>query len=122
MRWTLALLLGAVVLGVLAAPATPSRTGVLKSYCSPSGDYCYAVAERRGRIKVEIRTFSFRDYLVCITGPRGTDCLPARTGSGNLHKDRIDVKRRFPQGDGRYKARWKAMGAFLGPPLRFHIG
>jgi len=114
-------LLGAAALVAVASPAAPARAGIIKSHCSPTGDYCTAVAKRKGRIKLEIGTFAFRDYLVCVTGPRGTDCLQARTGGGNFHTDRLDVKRRFPRGPGRYKARWKVAGSFLGPALRFRI-
>ena len=105
------------------AGATSASAGVLDSYCSPSGDYCTAVAKRDGRIKLEVRTFSFQEYLVCVTGPAGTDCLQARADSDGrgLYSDRIDAERRFPQGTGRYTARWKVSGSFLGPKLHFRI-
>ena len=109
-------------LGALGG-GTRASAAVLHSYCSPSGDYCTAVAKRSGRIKLELRTFAFRDYLLCVTGPRGTDCLQAQAEPerGNSYSDRIDAKRRFPQGAGRYKARWKVSGSFLGPALHFRI-
>lgn len=103
--------------------AAPASAGVVDSYCSPSGDYCTGIAKRDGRIKLEVRTFAFQDYLLCVTGPRGTDCLQARaeTGRDDIYSDRIDAKRRFPQGPGSYKARWKTSGSFLGPSLHFRI-
>lgn len=114
--------MAAAVIVALTGSAPPARAGIIKSHCSQSGDYCTVVAKRDGRIKLEVATFSFRDYLLCVTGPRGTDCLRARTSSGHeIHIDRIDVKRKFPQGPGRYKARWKVAGSFLGPALRFRI-
>ncbi len=113
-----------VILALGAAGAgAPASAGVVDSYCSPSGDYCTAVAKRDGRIKLELRTFAFRDYLLCVTGPRGTDCLQARgeQGRDDIYSDRIDAKRRFPQGPGAYKARWKTSGSFLGPSLHFRV-
>lgn len=107
---------------IRAAPPTASA-GLIDGYCSPTGDYCTAVKKRNGKVKLEIATFSFRDYLLCATGPAGTDCLQARTDpdKGGLFTDRVDAERRFPQGPGQYKARWKVGGSFLGPALKFRI-
>lgn len=112
---------GMIGLGVALAMAATASAGTIDSYCSPSGDYCTAVAKRDGKVKLEVATFSFREYLVCVTGPAGTDCLQARTNptAQGGYSDRIDAKRRFDQGPGRYKVRWKVQGSFLGPELKF---
>lgn len=113
------LLLTPVVVYAMTLSGGTARGEALKEYCSPSGDYCTAITKRDGRIKLKIRTFSFSTYLVCVTGPRGTDCLQATAERErcDVRKDRIDLKRRFPQGPGKYRVRWKVAGAFLGPAL-----
>jgi hypothetical protein len=66
----------AAALVVLAATATTnaSATPAIASYCSPSGDVCYGIFNRRGKVFLQITTAAkyFNRYTLCVTLlPRG---------------------------------------------------
>lgn len=108
----------------LALTSTPSAgAAVVASYCSPSGDYCTAVTKTHGRVKLEIQTFSFDSYRLCVKGAGDKKCIPARLDGGEdgLMGDRIDAARRFFGAPGQYKASWRFEGTQLGPSLSYRI-
>lgn len=112
----------ATALVLCSAPA--SQAGPIESYCSPqTGDFCIVVAKRDGRIKLELATFSFRGYTLCVRGPADKTCIDRqlRDDGQGLFTDRVDFERKFgSQGPGRYKAVWKVEGGRIGPALAFH--
>jgi hypothetical protein len=117
------LLLTAVVLAVVAEPASARST-----YCSPSGDLCYAAQGPGATVKLRITLAAgyFRTYRLCVTSPGAKrDCRRfrmRRTASGQ-YDSKISWARRFPnRGPGRYRARWYAFGNALGPPVQFAEG
>jgi hypothetical protein len=64
----------AAALVIAAAPAAASPTGSIASYCSPSGDVCYGIFNRRGKVFLQITTAAryFNRYTLCVTLlPRG---------------------------------------------------
>ncbi len=106
--------------------ASESRAEVVKSYCSPSGDYCIAVSNRSGRAKLEISTFSFSTYTVCLKGQGVNSCLEDITmqpDSEGIYYSRVDVIRKFhPTRAGKYKAGWFVGGSQIGKTLKFALG
>ena len=110
---------GCMALGLMA----PAGASVADSYCSPTGDYCTAVLKKHGRIKLEIRTFSFERYELCVRGDGVKRCeirSVQMIGDGVM-ADRVDAAREFIRVPGEYKAVWRFDGTRLGPGLRFRI-
>ncbi|HEX7244071.1 MAG TPA: hypothetical protein VF245_00725 [Solirubrobacterales bacterium] len=109
----------------LLAPPTPAAADrVLDSHCSPSGDYCTAVVRSRGRIKLVLRTFSFRgSYELCVRPPGlPRECKSFRlfaTRHG-IYASRVDLARNFVTSRrGRYAVSWRYEGFRVGPALHF---
>lgn len=109
----------------LLIPASVSaRMRAIDSYCSPTGDFCTYVARSGGRIKLVVRTFSFRGrYKLCVKPPRRSrQChsyrlIPRRHG---IYASRIDFARHFShRASGRYTVSWHQSGFRIGPPLHF---
>jgi hypothetical protein len=95
-------LIAAAVAGVLLAPAAAdART----SYCSPSGDVCFAARRVDGRVTLMLDTFSFTGRVrVCVRPPGG--------GAETCRRFRL---RQAPQGLYRIRARWSAHFPAAGP-------
>jgi hypothetical protein len=115
-----------------AQPAAgPSKT--LSSYCSPSGDVCYGVFNRSGKVSLRITTAAhyFKRYSLCIRLlPVATDALHAqRCGSfpvfrqgGGTWGSSINYARQYPvKRAGRYRVTWKLGSGPLGPSLSFRL-
>lgn len=105
--------------------AAPAMRRALARHCSPSGDYCVEVINRRGRIKFNMIAISLRGaYRLCVRDPAGRDeCERFRLiEDRDLYVSRIDWQRQFgSRGNGRYSVRWRAAGRPLGPPLAFIV-
>ncbi len=96
----------------------------IDSYCSPTGDYCTAITRQHGRVKLIVRTFSFRGrYQLCVKPPRHPrDCDSFHLDRANhgIFASKIDFARHFPHRfSGRYAVSWHQSGFRLGPPLHF---
>jgi hypothetical protein len=109
---------------LLASPAPASAERVLDSYCSPSGDYCTVVVRSHGRIKLVLRTFSFRgSYELCVRPPGlSRECKSFRlfaTRHG-IYASRVDLARNFASSPrGRYAVSWRYEGFRVGRALHF---
>ena len=113
----------AMMLGL--ATAGEARAETIKSYCSPTGDYCIGVSNVRGRAKLEISTFSFSSYSVCLKGPGASSCVEdinMTPDSEGIYSSRIDVVRKFHPTGGRYKAAWFVGDSQIGKTLKFSLG
>ena len=111
--------------------APPQKT--IASYCSSSGDVCYGIFNRRGKVYLRITTAAryFKRYNLCVRLlPIGSDGSHAqRCGSypvfrqgGSTWGSSINYARQFPITDpGRYRETWKLGSSGLGPPLYFRL-
>lgn len=108
-------------LASFALPAASAQAA--SSYCPPSGDYCVEIVKRDGRVLFRIGTFSFRDYTLCVTPPRGRgSCrdFRLRRDTHDVYRSVVRWDRHFPnRGAGAYAVRWKVAGARIGPVLSF---
>ena len=132
MRFALAT---AALLAAAIAPtgsaAAPQRT--IASYCSPSGDVCYGVFNRSGKVYLRITSAAkyFKRYSLCVRLlPAGTDPAHAqRCGSfpvfrqgGGTWGSSINYARQYPvKSPGRYRVTWKLGSGPLGPALDFRL-
>jgi len=115
------------VLLTAAAFTTPVRT--VASYCSPSGDVCYGIFKRGGKVSLEITTAAkyFNRYTLCVRRTR--PAAPQRCGSfpvfrqgGSIWGSRVNYARQFPvKSPGRYRVTWKLGSGPLGPALQFRL-
>jgi hypothetical protein len=103
-----------------------SKADIVESYCSPSGDYCTAVSNVKGRPKLEILSVSFDTYSVCMKGQGIGDCLENVTmkpNSDGVFASKVDILRKFkPQRPGGYKAGWFVGDSQIGKTLKFSLG
>jgi hypothetical protein len=127
------------VLALVLASATPGagETGAapktIASYCSPSGDVCYGIFKRSGKVSLEITTAAryFNRYTLCVRRlpPRSTPAYAQRCGSfpvfrqsGSTWGSRVNYARQYPLTfAGSYRVTWKLAGSALGPALRFKL-
>jgi hypothetical protein len=109
-------------IGFATAGQAESRKQPLESYCSPTGDYCVAITDRRGRIKFELSTFSFKGrYRICVKNPGGKECHRYKLHrDGDTWSDRVDWARNFEvEVPARYTVVWRFGGQRLGAlPLK----
>ena len=116
-----------------AAP-TASRSKAIASYCSPSGDVCFGVFNRGGKVSLEITTAAkyFSRYTLCVrrVRPAGTGAAAAqRCGSfpvfrqgGSTWGSRVNYALQYPvHSPGRYRVTWKLASGPLGPSLYFRL-
>jgi hypothetical protein len=121
---------GLVVALAVAVPASigaPARA--LTSYCSPSGDVCYGIFKRGGKVSLQITTAAkyFTRYTLCVRRTR--PAAPQRCGSfpvfrqgGSTWGSRVNYARQFPvKSPGRYRVTWKLGSGPLGPALQFRL-
>jgi hypothetical protein len=108
----------------LGPAATAPRT--IASYCSPSGDVCYAVVDRSGAVHLELTTFAhyFLRYRLCVkpqARPERCRSFPMRP-RGEQWASSVRWYRNFPgAGTGVYRVTWKLGTSPLGPALRFRL-
>jgi hypothetical protein len=78
----LAVVLAAAAPGAGQAAAGPKK---IASYCSTSGDVCYGIFKRSGKVSLEITTAAryFNRYTLCVRRlpPRSTPAYAQRCGS-----------------------------------------
>ena len=136
-KWCFAGLCGQLALlgPALAATASTAAPGskTIASYCSPSGDVCYGVFNRSGKVDLRITTAAryFKRYTLCVRLlPVGTDgshlqrcgSFPVFRQGGSTWGSSIDYARQYPIKDpGRYRVTWKLGSGPLGPPLYFRL-
>lgn len=126
---TALLLLATMAFGATAQAKKKSQAkqSNLAGYCSPSGDYCTSVTRENGRIKLVLRTFSFRGgYKICVKPKeakgecRGFRLTETRNG---VWASRIDLRFQFHVPvDGRSTVSWRHAGSQLGKTLSFNLG
>ena len=127
------------VLPLVLATATPGAgetaagPKTIASYCSTSGDVCYGIFKRNGKVSLEITTSAryFNRYTLCVRRlpPRNTPAYAQRCGSfpvfrqsGSTWGSRVSYARQFPLTfAGSYRVTWKLAGSALGPSLRFRL-
>jgi hypothetical protein len=125
-----------VVLAVATSSAAGSATAppkTIATYCSPSGDVCYGIFKRSGKVYLKVTTAAryFKRYNLCVRLlPPGSDGSHAqRCGSfpvfrqgGSTWGSSVNYARQYPVTDpGRYRVRWKLGSSPLGPPLQFRL-
>jgi hypothetical protein len=115
-----------------SATAAP-RTKAVATYCSSSGDVCYGIFNRSGKVYLRITTAAryFNRYSLCVRLlPPGSGAEHAqRCGSfpvlrqgGPTWGSSIDYARQYPiTSPGRYRVTWKLGTGPLGPPLHFRL-
>jgi hypothetical protein len=125
----------AVVLAAAAPGAGQTAAGPRKiaSYCSTSGDVCYGIFKRSGKVSLEITIAAryFDRYTLCVRRlpPRSTPAYAQRCGSfpvfrqsGSTWGSRVNYARQYPLTfAGTYRVTWKLAGGALGPALRFRL-
>jgi hypothetical protein len=127
--------LAPILLAALAAAATPAAATekTLASYCSPSGDVCYGVFSRGGKVQLRITTAAryFKRYTLCAQllppGPgaehvRRCGSFPVFRQGGATWGSSVNYARQYPVTlPGRYRVTWKHGGTPLGPSLHFRL-
>ena len=129
----LLVLLGAVWTGVAAGAPTAVNERRIASYCSSSGDVCYGVFNRAGKVYLRITTAAhyFSRYRLCVRLlPPGSGAeLALRCGSfplfrqgGGTWGSSVNYARQYPITlPGRYRVTWRLGPTPLGPPLTFRL-
>lgn len=125
-----------VVLGIATSSAAGSptaRSKTIATYCSSSGDVCYGIFNRSGKVYLQITTAAryFKRYNLCVRLlPPGTDgshaqrCgfFPVFRQGGSTWGSSVNYARQYPVTDpGRYRVSWKLGSGPLGPPLYFRL-
>jgi hypothetical protein len=127
---TLALVLLALSCALTAAASrTAARTKTIASYCSPSGDVCYGIVNRGGKVSLEITTAAkyFNRYTLCVrrtrpAAPQRCGSFPVFRQSGSTWGSRVNYARQYPvKSSGRYRVTWKLGSGPLGPALQFRL-
>lgn len=129
--------LGVLPLVLWAATPEAGQTAAghktIASYCSTSGDVCYGIFKRSGKVSLEITTAAryFNRYTLCVRRlpPRSTPAYAERCGSfpvfrqsGSTWGSRVNYARQYPLTlAGTYRVTWKLAGSALGPALRFRL-
>ncbi|MBA3735317.1 MAG: hypothetical protein H0W90_08985 [Actinobacteria bacterium] len=121
-------------LAVAAPASSEAPTKALSSYCSPSGDVCFGIFKRAGKVSLEITTAAkyFKRYTLCVrrVRPLGGGAESAqRCGSfpvfrqgGGTWGSRVNYVRQYPvKSPGRYRVTWKLGATALGPALYFRL-
>jgi hypothetical protein len=115
-----------------AAPAAP-REKKIASYCSSSGDVCYGIFNRSGKVYLRITTAAryFGRYKLCVRLlPPGSGAehaqrcgsFPVVRQSGATWGSSVNYAHQYPMTvPGRYRVTWKLGASPLGPPLQFRL-
>jgi hypothetical protein len=128
----LVVLLGAMGTAAGAPGAVNERR--IASYCSSSGDVCYGVFNRAGKVYLRITTAAryFRRYRLCIqllpAGASGAEhalrcgSFPVFRQGGGTWGSSVNYARQYPITiAGRYRVTWKLGATPLGPRLSFRL-
>jgi hypothetical protein len=126
------LLLTASATAAGAPSAVNERT--IASYCSASGDVCYGVFNRSGKVHLRITTAAhyFSRYRLCVRllppGAGGAEhalrcgSFPVFRQGGGTWGSTVNYARQYPITQaGRYRVWWKLGATPLGPPLSFRL-
>jgi hypothetical protein len=125
------LLAGGLLAGSAARAASSDTT--LSAFCSPSGDVCYGVFARAGKVYLRITTAAryFGRYTLCVQLlPAGSDTAHRRRcGSfpvfrevASTYASSVNYAKQYPvKVRGRYRVSWKSGGTALGPSLFFRL-
>ena len=101
--------------------------------CSPSGDVCYGVFGRAGKVYLRITTAAhyFGRYGLCVQLlPAGGDTahkrrcgsFPVFLEGGGTYASSVNYAKQYPvKLRGRYRVTWKSEGTALGPSLFFRL-
>lgn len=113
------------IAGLLAALVMSSSAdaAILDARCSPTGDYCTAIKDKGGPIRLIIVGFPFEgSYKLCVDPPRlRKDCDKFRFKGGRVPKGDVSLGGNFPhKPHGRYKVSWYWNGSKVGPTLHFN--
>jgi hypothetical protein len=115
-----------------AGSAAPRQT-TIASYCSSSGDVCYGIFKRSGKVYLRITTAAryFGRYKLCVRLlPPGSDArhvqrcgsFPVFRQGGSTWGSSVNYARQYPVSvPGRYRVTWKLGATPLGPPLQFRL-
>ena len=111
-------------LALFLALAATADARILKSYCSPSGDYCTSVKKSRGQYYLGIATFSFSgQYRLCArhvtSGQRVCKTFRLRRRGDTWVSNRNFGADFNPPPNSRYCISWRKFGSRLGKPLCF---
>ncbi len=121
------LILVAVSAALISTFSLPlASASAASTYCSPSGDYCYAAKKRGGVVRIMLDTFSFRGRVkVCVQTPVGdVDCrrFKLRSRGDGLYGFSIRWSRHFPTaGRGRYNVDFYWAGIRIGSGVTFRV-
>ena len=118
---------GLVVALAVAVPASigaPAKA--LTSYCSPSGDVCYGIFKRGGKVSLEITTAAkyFNRYMLCVrrirpAAPQRCGSFPVFRQGGSTWGWRVNYARQFPaKFPDRYRVMRELGSGPLGPALQ----
>ena len=110
--WLVTLVLLAPAAWTAAAAGAPDAVGqkTIASYCSSSGDVCYGVFKRSGKV-----------YLRITTAARYFRFPVFRQGGGTWGSS-VNYLRQYPiRTAGRYRVTWKLGATPFGPSLHFRL-
>jgi len=131
-RFLVILGLGVTLLTVPATAGTTAPTRTIASYCSPSGDVCYGIFVRDGKVILQITTAAryFSRYTLCVTRlPRSSNAehaqrcgaFPLFRGGGGTWHSSVSYVRQFPVvPSGRHEVRWRQVCSRCTPQSRRH--
>jgi hypothetical protein len=126
------MLLAVISAAALAVVPTASAERTIASYCSTSGDVCYGVFNRSGKVFLRITTAAhyFNRYTLCVRllGGRGAEgtqrCghFPVFRQGGSTWGSTVNYSRQYPvTSRGKYRVVWKLASGPLGPALYFRL-
>ena len=128
----LVVLLGVVSTAGWARGAINERR--IASHCSSSGDVCYGVFNRAGKLYLRITTAAryFKRYRLCVqllpAGGSGAEhalrcgSFPVFRQGGGTWGSSVNYAKQYPiTNAGRYRVTWKLGATPLGPPLSFRL-
>lgn len=126
------MLLAVLTAAAIAAVPNASVDRTIASYCSPTGDVCYGVFNRSGKVYLRITTAAhyFNRYTLCVRllggtgaeGARRCGSFPMFGQSGSMWGSTVNYARQFPVTvRGRYRVTWKLASGPLGPSLYFRL-
>jgi hypothetical protein len=133
------LVIAATLAPTAAARAAAPSTKAITSYCSPSGDICFGVFKRNGKVLLQITTAAryFNRYTLCVTLlPRGGSAENARRcgafpllrGRASTWVSTVDYAKQFigPASNppnplpGRYQVTWRQVCSRCTPKQQRH--
>jgi hypothetical protein len=124
-------LLAALLLASATRAAPADKT--LSAYCSPSGDVCFGVFGRAGKVYLRITTAAhyFGHYGLCVqllpagggtAHKRRCGSFPVFRESGGTYASSVNYAKQYPiKSRGRYRVTWKSEGTALGLSLFFRL-